>query len=153
MNENLKEKEATQPKSYKKLIIALVITGSFAIIATILLLGYHKFNWFQSEIYNIDAEISRNIYECNYFTEIKTIESRIGFTSGNSENKTIIIHNNFIVVQTNREELENNDFLNTAALIILDSKFDLGNEVKQYISFNISDEEKIDEFKCDPDGS
>ena len=132
----------------------MAITGSILVIAaTVLLIGYFHLNWFKSEIYNLDIKISRNTYEVNYFTETKILETRLGLTSGESNNKEITVKNNFLVVQTDREKLENNDFLNTVSLIILDVKVKMDNEEKQGISFDIFKEEIVEEFKSNPEGS
>ena len=154
LNDDLVEKEVVQPKSHKKIKIAIVITASLAIIATtILLVGYFKFDWFKSEIYTLDAKISRNTYQANYFTETKTINTKTGFTSGVTENHEQIIYTNFMVLQTDKKELENNDFLNTATLIILDSKIKFGNEEKEITSFDIFNQDKLDEVKNNPNGA
>ena len=51
-----------QPKSHKKIKIAITLIGSLAIIATTtLLVGHFKFDWFKSEVYNIDGKISRSL--------------------------------------------------------------------------------------------
>ena len=154
LNENFTEKEIINQKSHKKIKIFLSITSSILVIATIvILIGYFKFNLFKKEIYNLDIQISRNTHEVSYFTETKILETRLGLTSGESDNKTITIKNNFLVLLTNREKLEYNTFLNTASLIILDVKIIIENEEKQGISFNIFDEEIIKEFKSNPESS
>ena len=154
LNDDFVENEVVQPKSHKKIKIAIVITASLAIIATtILLVGYFKFDWFKSEIYTLDAKISRNTYQANYFTETKTINTKTGFTSGVTENHEQIIYTNFMVLQTDKKELENNDFLNTATLIILDSKIKFGNEEKEITSFDFFNQDKLDEVKNNPNGA
>ncbi len=154
LNDDFVENEVVQPKSHKKIKIAIVITASLAIIATtILLVGYFKFDWFKSEIYTLDAKISRNTYQANYFTETKTINTKMGFMSGVTENHEQIIYTNFMVLQTDKKELENNDFLNTATLIILDSKIKFGNEEKEITSFDIFNQDKLDEVKNNPNGA
>ena len=154
LNDDFIENEVPQPKSYKKLKIAIAITASLAIIATTtLLIGYFKFDWFKSEVYNIDAKISRNLYQVNYFTETKAIKTKTAFTSGVTEENNQFINTNFMVMQTDRKELENNDFLNTATLVILDAKVNVQNEQKEVTSFNIFDQSKVEEFESNPDGS
>ena len=144
LNDDFIENEVPQPKSYKKLKIAIAITASLAIIATTtLLIGYFKFDWFKSEVYNIDAKISRNLYQVNYFTETKAIKTKTAFTSGVTEENNQFINTNFMVMQTDRKELENNDFLNTATLVILDAKVNVQNEQKEVTSFNIFDQSKV----------
>jgi hypothetical protein len=50
-------KEIPQPKSHKKIKIAITLIASLAIIATTtLLVGHLKFDWFKSEDYNIDSK-------------------------------------------------------------------------------------------------
>lgn len=154
LNENFTEKEVIQPKNNKKIKIILAITGSILVIATtVLLFGYFKLDWFKKEIYKLDIQISRNTYEVNYFTETKTLEARFGLTSGESDIKEMTMKNNFLVVQTSREKLESNDFLNTAFLVILDVKVNMENEEKPGISFDIFDETIVKEFKSNPEGS
>ena len=58
-----------------------------------------------------------------------------------------------MVLQTERKEIEKNDFLNTAYLIITDSKVTQGEIKEDLTSFDISDPNKINEFKSNPDGS
>ena len=67
MNDKLVENEVPQ-KSHKKLKIAIALVTSIAIIATtVILVGYFKFHWFQSEIYNVDANISRISFQSDYY--------------------------------------------------------------------------------------
>ena len=73
----------------------------------------------------------------NYFTETRTINTKMGFTSGISENHEQKIYTNFMVLQTDRKELENNDYLNTATLVILDAKVEYEDELKEITSFDI----------------
>lgn len=154
LNNDYVENEVIQPKNTKKIKIAIALVASLTIIASVtLLVGYFKFNWFKSEIYNIDAKISRNAFQANYFSETKTINTRIGFTSGITQDNEQKIYTNFMVMQKDRKELKNNDFLNTATLVILDTKLENKNELKEINSFNIYNEENIKEFESNPDGA
>ena len=155
LNESIKEEgEVIQPKSHKKIIISLVITGSILVISTVIVLvGYFKFNWFKSEIQNINIKISRNAQEVKYFTETITLDYKLGLTSGESDKKEMTVKNNFLIVETDRKKLKNNDFLNTASLIILGVKINFDNKENQGISFDIFNEEKVEEFKSNPDGT
>lgn len=154
LNNDYVENEVIQPKNTKKIKIAIALVASLTIIASVtLLVGYFKFNWFKSEIYNIDAKISRNAYQANYFSETKTINTRIGFTSGITQDNEQKIYTNFMVMQKDRKELKNNDFLNTATLVILDTKLENKNELKKINSFNIYNEENIKEIESNPDGA
>ena len=151
--ENKKE-AVSPPKNNKKMKIIIAISLLvLAITISTLLIGYFKFNFFKKEIYNIEAKISRNIYQANYFHEIKNISTKIQFNSGISESHQQNIYTNFIVLQTDRKQLGTNDFLNKATLLILDSKLSFENELKDITSFNIFDDSKIKEFKSNPDGS
>ena len=58
-----------------------------------------------------------------------------------------------MVLQTDKKELENHDFLNTAFLVILNSKVEYQNEIKEINSFNIYNENKMKEFESNPDGT
>lgn len=128
LNDDFIENEVVQPKSNKKIKIAIAIATSLAIVATtILLVGYFKFDWFKGEIYNVDAKISRNLYSANYYSQTKSIKTRTGFNSGVSEEKEYFIYTNFMVMDTERKELDNNDFLNTATLVILDTRVNMDN--------------------------
>lgn len=146
--------EVTNTKNHKKIIIAITICFSIIIVVIItLLIGYFKFNWFKNEIYNIGAKISRNIYQTNYFRETKIINSRVGFTNGISKTNEQKIITNFMVIQTDKKELDNKDFLNNATLVILNSKATFENATKNITSFNIFNESKVEEFKSNPDGA
>ena len=153
LNEYLADKEVTKHKNHKKIKILLASIIPIIFASTILLVIYFKFNLDRKEIYDIDITISRDIYQIYYFTEIKTIKTKFGFVSNISENKEIIINSNFLVFQTGREKLENNDFLNNATLIILNTKYNIDTEERQVISFNIFDEETIKQFKNNPDAT
>ena len=148
-NVSLKETEILPQKKSHKLAIALsIITGIALIAATVLLVGYFKFNWFKNEMYKIDANISRNVYQVNYFSETKTAKTKYSFTSGETEEKENVINTNFIVLLHEKTPTENG-FIVTASLVILDAKLD-GEELS---SFDIFNEAKIKEFEKNPDGT
>ena len=148
-NVSLKESEILPQKKSHKLAIALSITTAIALIAaTVLLVGYFKFNWFKNEMYKIDANISRNVYQVNYFSETKTAKTKYSFTSGETEEKENVINTNFIVLLHEKTPTENG-FIVTASLVILDAKLD-GEELS---SFDIFNEAKIKEFEKNPDGT
>jgi len=153
LNENLASKEEITLKKSRKLKIALVIIFSlFIILSTTLLVGYFKFDWFKNEIYSIDAKIRRNVYQANYFSETKIIETKYNFSSGQSETKELSLFTNFMVIPTKKEKIKN-EFLITATLIILEIKFKIEKEIKQGIYFNISDEKIINQIKSNPDAN
>ena len=153
LNLGLTEEEFGSPKNHTKIkkVTAIVCIIIIATIIT-LLIGHFEFNWFQNQTYKIDSKLSRNIYQTNYFTETKIINSRVDFSNGISEAHEQKVYTNFMVIQTDRKELENNDFLNTATLVILDANATFDNATNNVISFNIFNESKIKEFKSNPDG-
>ena len=149
-NVSLKESDILPPKKSHKLIIAISITTALALIAaTVLLVGHFKFNWFQGEIYKIDANISRNVYQANYFSETKTAKTKYSFTSGETEEKENVINTNFIVLLHEKTPAQNKGYIVTASLVVLDAKLD-GEELS---SFDIFNEAKIKEFEEHPDGA
>ncbi len=134
-NVSLKETEILPQKKSHKLAIALSITTAIALIAaSVLLVGYFKFNWFKNEMYKIDANISRNVYQVNYFSETKTAKTKYSFTSGETEEKENVINTNFIVLLHEKTPTENG-FIVTASLVILDAKLD-GEELSSFDIFN-----------------
>ena len=148
-NVSLKETEILPQKKSHKLAIALSIITAIALIAaSVLLVGYFKFNWFKNEMYKIDANISRNVYQVNYFSETKTAKTKYSFTSGETEEKENVINTNFIVLLHEKTPTENG-FIVTASLVVLDAKLD-GEELS---SFDIFNEAKIKEFEKNPDGT
>ena len=139
LSDEFVENEIVQSKSNKKVKIVVALASSLAIVAIItLLVGHFKFNWFKNEVYNLDAKIDRNLYQANYFTEIKTLNTKIGFTNGLSEVQESTIYTNFMVLISDKTE-----FLNTAILVILDTKVKSKDKLKDLVSFDIFNEEKI----------
>ena len=153
-DELIDEKIEVPVKSNKiKYIIAIATTLTIVAATSILLIGHFKFGWFKSEIYKLNANIHRAAYQTNYFTETKTINTEYSFTNGNKEKKKAIVNTNFVVVITDRKELEKDNFLNTASLIILDSKVK-GEEIETKLTdFNIFDENIMKEIESNPNGS
>lgn len=148
MNDKLVENEVPQ-KSHKKLKIAIALVTSIAIIATtVILVGYFKFHWFQSEIYNVDANISRISFQTDYFTETKKVTTKTTFTSGDAEEKEVTLTTNFMVVQN-----EKVDDLNKASIFILDSRLKSEAQEKEINSFNVFDPETVNKVKENADGS
>jgi len=74
------------------------------------------------------------------------------------EEKDQVIETNFLVIQTDREEVITDsqklkfDYLNNATLIILDSKASIEDVETKLNSFNIFDEEVLSEFESNPNG-
>ena len=120
---------------------------------TTLLIGYFKFDWFKSEIYKVDANITREINQANFFKETKTINTKVALTKDNYEEQNYEINTDFVVFLKEKTTLKENDNLYKASLVILKSKMTTKDEEYELPSFDIRDEEKVKEFKSNPDGS
>ena len=155
INDELIEQEVQAPvKSNKiKYTIAIITGVLMAAAVAVLLVGHFKFNWFRSEAYKIDANIYRTNFQANYFLEQKDIEVAASFSNGQKEEKKVFISTNFMVILTERKELEKGDFLNTASLVILDSNLKTDEEEIELTKFPISDEATIKDLEANPDGS
>ena len=152
MNEN-EEIIETKPSNKVKYAIAIVASTLVLAAITTLLIGHFKFDWFKSENYKLDAKISRNVFQANYFSEKKTVVTKFSFANGITQQKDYFLDSNFVVFLTDREELENKEFLNTATLILLDSKMtsEYGEKVLPHL--DIFDEAQLKELEANPDGS
>lgn len=155
INDELIDEKIEVPVKSNKVKYIVAIATSIAILAavSVLLVGHFKFNWFQSNIYKLDAHISRNIYQTNYFTETKTIDAEYSFTNGDKGKKKAIVSTNFIVVLTDKKKVEKDIFLNTASLIILDSSVNMDETETELASFHIFDEDILQKLSAEPDGS
>ena len=120
---------------------------------TTLLIGYFKFDWFKKEIYKVDANITREVNQANFFTENKKISTRIALTKDNYEEQDYEVNTDFMVHLIDKTQLGENDNLYRASIVILKSKMTTKDEEYELPSFNISDESKVKEFKANPDGS
>ena len=146
----LNEPEVFETKTSNKVkyTIAIIATTLVLAAATTLLIGHFKFDWFKSDNYKIDAKINRNLYQANYFSERKTVNTRIYFDNGPTENKQYILDSNFVVFLT--EKAEN---LNTAVLVLLSSKMTSEEGESDLGHLNLFDEKEIKELEANPDGS
>ena len=135
-------------------------TATIALITTVLLVGYFKLGWFKAneEQYEFDIKIKSLPNQAQYFTEKKTVKSKVVYTSEDMEEKDQVIETNFLVIQTDREEVITDsqklkfDYLNNATLIILDSKASIEDVETKLNSFNIFDEKVLSEFESNPNG-
>lgn len=148
------QEEPVQKSRKKKYIIAGIILGVIAItVATVLLVGHYKYNLFSSETYQV-ASIKRELYSAEYFTETKSIKTKMTFSQGDApEEKEQILETDFVVMITDKKETENKDILNTATLIPLASTVKAEGKEAIADSFNIFDENIVKEFEANPDGS
>ena len=152
INEN---EEIIDIKPNNKLKYAVAIVAATLVLASVttLLIGHFKFNWFKGEIYKLDASISRKAYQANYFTEKKTVTTKFSFANGINQEKQYFLDTNFVVFMTNQEKLENKEFLNTAALILLDSKMTHEYGEKDLPHLDMFNEAQLKELEANPDGA
>ncbi len=73
---NEHEEVETKTSNKVKYTIAIIATTLVLAAATTLLIGHFKFDWFKSDNYKIDAKINRNLYQANYFSEKKTVNTK-----------------------------------------------------------------------------
>ena len=146
----INDHEEVETKTFNKVKLAVAIIASTFVLAaaTTLLIGHFKFDWFKSDNYKIDANINRSVYQANYFSEKKTVSTRISFENGPTENKQYVLDSNFVVFLT--EKTEN---LNTAILVLLDSNMSSEEGQTELGHLNIFDEKEIKELEANPDGS
>ncbi len=154
-NVSSENREIIPAKSYSKvkLIIAIISTILILAATTTLLIGYFKFDWFKKEIYKVDANITREVNQANFFTENKKISTKIALTKDNFEEQDYEVNTDFMVHLIDKTQLGENDNLYRASIVILKSKMTTKDEEYELPSFNISDESKVKEFKANPDGS
>ena len=156
---NIKDKlinqEVQTPIKSNKIKYAIaIITGIIMIAAvSILLVGHFKFNWFKSETYKIKANIYRTNSQANYFFEKKDINVKVSLSNDEKIDKKILVNTNFLVVLTERKELEKGDFLNIASLVILDSNIKENEKESELTKFSIFDEATIKALESNPNGS
>ena len=154
-NVSLKDNLVAQPKKSSKMKYFIGIISSVIVLAVTatLLLGYFKFNWFKSEIYQLDANIVRQVNQANYFTETKKVNTKVALNDEGYQEEDFEVNTNFMVFLNERKPLKKDDYLNTATFILLKSKL-ISKEGEQDLpSFDLTNEEKIKEFEANPDGS
>ena len=142
-----------KPNNKVKYAVAIIAATLVLASVTTLLIGHFKFDWFKGEIYKLDASISRKAYQANYFTEKKTVTTKFSFANGINQEKQYFLDTNFVVFMTNQEKLENKEFLNTAALILLDSKMTHEYGEKDLPHLDMFNKAQLKEFEANPDGA
>ena len=148
VNEKIKAEPIKKSTKKKCILLSIIIFGVIAIlIATFFLIAHYIFNLFGSEIYQI-AEVERELYSVEYFTESKRINTKMAYTSGELEEIENLVETDFVVMITNKEDL-----LNTANLVILKSKTQIKDKEAPLNSFDIFDENIVKEFEKNPNGS
>ena len=151
--ENIKEtfnvssdnREIVPAKSYSKVKLTIAIISTILVLAatTTLLIGYFKFDWFKKEIYKVDANITREVNQANFFTENKKINTKIALTPENYEEQDYEVNTDFMVYLKDKTQLGFNDNLYRASIIILKSKMTTKDEEYDLPSFDINDENKV----------
>ena len=136
-----------------KIIIAIISTVLILAVITILLIGHFKLNWFKSEVYKVDTNIKREVYQASYFTENKKINTKIELTKDTYEEQNIEVNTNFMVFIKDRIKIKENDYLNKAYLNILKSTMITKDEKYDLPSFDIRDENQVKDFESNPNGS
>ena len=135
-------------KKKKYLIIAGIILGILFILTGIFfLVAHYQYDLFGSEIYKV-AEVKREPNSVEFFTETKTIKTKMAYTSGELEELENKVQTDFAVMLTNKK-----DSLNTANIVLLKSKTRMKDKEASLNSFNIFDETIVKEFEENPDGS
>ena len=152
INEN-EEIIDTKPNNKVKYAVAIVATTLVLASVMTLLIGHFKFNWFKGEIYKLDASISRKAFQANYFSEKKTVTTKFSFANGINQEKQYFLDSNFVVFLIDQEQLENKEFLNTAALILLDSKMTHEYGEKELPHLDIFNQAQLKELEANPNGA
>ena len=145
----INEPEILEAKISKRRKIAIaIITSLLVITATALFIGYYKFDLFNNDNYKIDANISRKMYQANYFSEKKTINAKFTLPDGVSQSKDFIVDTNFVVFLTDKK-----DKINTAVLVILNSQATVDEKTQDLPHLNLFDEEEIKDLAANPNGA
>jgi hypothetical protein len=154
-NVSLDDREILPAKNNTKIKLAIAIISTVLVLAatTTLLISYFKFDWFKNEIYNVDANLTREINQANFFQETKKINTRIAITKDEYEEQEYTVNTNFMVYLKKRIQLKENDYLNTATIVITKSKMTTKGQEYDLPSFDLTDENKVREFEKHPDGS
>ena len=142
-----------QPSKKSKIIkiSALIVTGVAIITTVALLVAHFKFGLFDKEVYDL-ASVKREVYSADFFNEEKTIKTRMGYVNGENFEKEQLINTNFLVLLTDKKEEKIGTFINTAFLVVLDSKTKVDGVETELGSLNIFDEKSVKDFESNPDG-
>ena len=86
-NVSFEDQEIIPAKNNNKVKIIITIISIILIlaVATTLLIGHFKFNWFKSEVYKVDTNIKREVNQASYFNENKKIKIKIELTKDTYE--------------------------------------------------------------------
>jgi hypothetical protein len=153
-NVSLESKEILPSKANTKIKITIAIVSSILVLAAIttLILGYLKFDWFKQEIYKVDASITREVNQANYFTETKKINTKIALAKDKYEEQEYLVNTDFMVYLKEKTQLRENDNIYKASIVILKSKLTAKDTEYDLPSFDINDENQVKEFQKNQDG-
>ena len=76
--------------------------------------------------------------QANFFSETKTIKTRIALEEGAYEEQNYEVNTDFMVYLKDRTQLKDNDYLNKASLVILNSTMTSNEGEQELPSFDIS---------------
>ena len=146
----INEPEIIQSKisKRKKIAIAIAAITLILVVSITLLVGHLKYDMFNNGDYKIDANINRNIYQANYFSDKKTITAQFTLPDGVAQKKVFIVDTNFAVFITDKEKNKN-----TASLVILNAQATEDGNIKVLPHINMFDENEVKELYANPDGA
>jgi hypothetical protein len=146
----INEPEIIQSKisKRKKIAIAIAAITLILVVSITLLVGHLKYDMFNNGDYKIDANINRNIYQANYFSDKKTITAQFTLPDGVAQKKVFIVDTNFAVFITDKEKNKN-----TASLVILNAQATEDGKIKDLPHINLFDEKEVKELYANPDGA
>ena len=124
------------------MIISIESTILILAIATTLLIGYFKFDWFKNELYKVNANVRREINQVNYFTENKNINTKIALSKDSFNEQNYEVNTDFMVYLRDKIKIKENDYLYKACLVILKSEMTTKDEKYDLPSFNLRDKKK-----------
>ena len=95
----MENREALTVKNNTKVKLTIAIISTILVLAATitLLIRYFKFYWFKKEIYNVDVNITREVNQSNFYTEKKTVNTRIALEEGSYEEQNYEVNTNFMV--------------------------------------------------------
>ena len=138
-----------ETKSNKvKIVLSILVSTIFIATISTLLVGHFKFDWFKMDEVKIDAKINRSIYQANYFSEKKTVNTILNYEDGHHEEKEYTVDNNFVVFVTDKK-----DNINTGALVLLSAIAHAEGQTKEINHLDLSNEEQRKDFEAFPDGA
>ena len=79
------------------MIISIESTILILAIATTLLIGYFKFDWFKNELCEVNANVRREINQVNNFTENKNINTKIALSKDSFNEQNYEVNTDFMV--------------------------------------------------------